>query len=327
MSSPTNPIDLLTRLRMLRPQREQREPVMIPPVQQLSDEYDSQFEDGPALSSYREHIQSMPEYQDYQPSIGRRLISGLVGAGLGARSPQQGIKFAEDFNQQPYHEAASEWNMRTAPLREGAQLEELGQRTKRKYIDDARETALKQQHYQNQDEGRENEFDRKLIDIERSYLDQQSRGADRDEDRAVRAEDIKQRGLDRNESRADRRSHNAEMERIARGNLDVKKNPPPRPTAPLRITPERQKSAYGQAMRELTDNPSMADFVERRNGKITGFRESAGGMFTAKRKPSLTFKGKQVSPADWVRARTEEILSRMNEPADQFEDLGFDPGK
>lgn len=323
---PTNPIELLTRLRALRPQREQREPVMIPPVEQLSQEYDSQFEDGPALSSYRQHIQSMPEYEDYKPSFGRKLVAGLVGAGLGAKSPAAGINFANDITQRPYHEAVQQWESRIRPMQEAAGLEELGQRTKRKYINDARDTALKQQHQQTIEDQQFNEFDRKILELERNILADRDRTEDRDYDRAQRAEDARLRGEDRDEDRKSRELHQRTMEDIARGNLDARRNPPPRPTAPLRLTPKHQTDAYKQAMQELIDNPAMADFVQRKNGKFTGFRESSGGLFSAKKKPILSMNGKTVSPADWVKARTEQILNRMKgEGQGQFEDLGYEP--
>ena len=184
-----------------------------------------------------------------------------MGAGLGARSPQQGISFANDVTQRPYHEAVQQWNLQTEPLKEEAGLEELGNRTKRKYIDDARDTALKQQHQQNMEDQGLNEFDRKLIDIERGYLDQQGRGADRDEDRAARLQLGKDAQSDRAERLEENKRHNREMENLGRGNLDVRKNPPPRATAPLKVTPERTANAYKQAMKELVDNPAMADFV------------------------------------------------------------------
>lgn len=326
MASPPNPIDFIRRLQALRPDRIEREPVVIPPVEQLSEEYDREFGDGPALSQYRDHIQSMPEYEDYKPSFGRRLVAGLVGAGLGARSPQQGIQFAESTVNKPYHEAISRWNMETAPLRESASLEEMGNRTKRRYIDDARETALRQQKQSIDEDTKFNEFDRKLLDLERSFYDNQSRAEDRDADRAARVEDNRQRQLDRDSAAEDRRTYQQGMLDVARGNLDARRNPPPRPTAPLRTTPERYRTAYGQAMKELTDNPNMADFIDRKNGKFIGFKESAGGLFTAKRKPNLTLNGKSVTPAEWVKARTDAILAKMKEDdGGQFEDLGFEP--
>lgn len=327
MASPPNPIDFIRRLQALRPDRIEREPVVIPPVEQLSEEYDQEFGDGPALSQYRDHIQSMPEYEDYKPSFGRRLVAGLVGAGLGARSPQQGIQFAESTVNKPYHEAISRWNMETAPLRESASLEEMGNRTKRRYIDDARETALRQQKQSIDEDTKFSEFDRKLLDLERDYFDQQSRGADRDEDRAARIQAAEEAAADRAERLEELKRHNREMERLGQGNLNVRKDPPPRPTAPLRTTPERYRTAYGQAMKELTDDPTMADFVERdKNKKFVKFRESAGGMFTPKRKPNLTLNGKPVTPAEWVKARTDAILAKMKEDdGGQFEDLGFEP--
>jgi len=321
MATPLNPIDFITRLRALRPQREEQEPIVIPPVEELSQQYDEQFAEGPALSSYREHIQSMPEYEDYKPSFARKLVAGLVGAGL---QGERGVNFAQETVNQPYHEAVSRWSMKTAPLRESAQLEEFDSRTKRKYIDDARETALRQQKQQIEQDQQGNEFNRKLLDLERSYFDNQNRTQDRDEDRAARIEAAKATRADAAARMGETQRHNREMENIARGNLDARKNPPVRPTAPLRVTPERQSRAYKQAMQELIDNPMMADFIERKNGKFTGFRESVGGLFTSKRKPNLQLNGRPVSPADYVKARTEEILKRMNEEP-QFEDLGFEP--
>jgi len=323
MATPTNPIDFLTRLRALRPQREEREPIIIPPVEELSQQYDEQFSDGPAISAYREHIQNMPEYEDYKPSFARKLVAGLVGAGL---QGERGVNFAQNTVNQPYHEAAARWNMRTAPLRESAQLEELGSRTKRKYIDDARDTALQHERQRIQDDQRDMEFDRKLLDLERGYFEGQQRTADRDEDRTARLEAAKATRADAAARMGETQRHNKEMENIARGNLEARKNPAPRPTAPLKVTPERQAHAYKQAMTELADNPMMADFVDKdpKTGKVRGFRQSAGGLFTAKRKPQLMLNGRQVSPAEYVKARTEEILKRMNaEP--QFEDLGFEP--
>jgi len=234
MASFPNPIDFLTRLRSLRPQREEREPIVIPPVAELSEEYDRNFADGPALSTYREHIQSMPEYQDYRPSFGRKLIAGLVGAGLGARSPKEGIDFAEDFTKRPYHEAAAQWSMKTAPLREEAQLEELSGRTKRKYIDDARDTALRHQQQQVQSEQRDLNFDRQLLDIERNYYADKDRTQDRDLDRQARTDSADAIRKDAAARMGETQRHNKEMENIARGNLEARKNPPVRPTAPLR---------------------------------------------------------------------------------------------
>ena len=80
-----------------------------------------------ALNSYRQALQA-PAPQ-YNPSILRRVIGGLLGAGVGITNPQAGNELSRNITQQPYNKQLSEYQQNLAQkkaifdLEEGAQKE------------------------------------------------------------------------------------------------------------------------------------------------------------------------------------------------------------
>ena len=70
-----------------------------------------------AFDRYMDLVSNMPARDDYRPSIGRKIIAGLVGAATGFGSGgARGYQIAQDIVGDPYNQAVGKW---------GTQLEEL----------------------------------------------------------------------------------------------------------------------------------------------------------------------------------------------------------
>lgn len=68
-----------------------------------------------ALSEYRQMIQSgAPSQSDYKPSITRRIIGALLGAGVGLSNPQAGSAIGHQISYGPYDKASSDYQKKLA---------------------------------------------------------------------------------------------------------------------------------------------------------------------------------------------------------------------
>ena len=67
--------------------------------------------------------QGAPQYEDYKPSFGRALLSGLAGGIAGMKNPMQGIDVAQSISSQPYMQALDQYMMRKQGLGEASKAE------------------------------------------------------------------------------------------------------------------------------------------------------------------------------------------------------------
>lgn len=108
----------------------QRKRLLSPDEEESSNE-DTSFQDlvpqreTPFLSGLREHLGSMPQREDYKPSFGRKLLSGLLGSlgSLATRNAGYGVNLADQFANVKYNTALSDFATKEKVLREGAGLE------------------------------------------------------------------------------------------------------------------------------------------------------------------------------------------------------------
>jgi hypothetical protein len=75
-----------------------------------------------AFEAYREHISGMPNREDLKPSIGRKILAALIGAGEGfsGRPPVSGHRIANA----PYNNAMRDWQTEGQGLEDLAGLED-----------------------------------------------------------------------------------------------------------------------------------------------------------------------------------------------------------
>jgi len=82
----------------------------------------------PSEDMYSQYLASRPDKDKFEPSFGRRVVSGLLGAGAGILGhPELGIKLAEKRNEEPYKEAIDEWRAKGIGLSTRAHLADTAQ--------------------------------------------------------------------------------------------------------------------------------------------------------------------------------------------------------
>jgi hypothetical protein len=111
----------------------------------------SQFYDqpGPAMSRYRQHLDTVPKSEDYTPSKWRRLGAILSGVSESMRGGK-GYETARDINLDPYKQAYGRWDEQGAGLREAAGLESTESKNRAGYFQKMMEILMDQQDKQQQ---------------------------------------------------------------------------------------------------------------------------------------------------------------------------------
>jgi hypothetical protein len=97
---------------------------------------DYEYEQGPAMTDYLQHIQNVPDSStgDYNPSIWRRMLAGLAGgAAGGSGGALQGIKAAQSINEMPYRRAVEDYERKGSALESAARIEDATQKTRQAY--------------------------------------------------------------------------------------------------------------------------------------------------------------------------------------------------
>lgn len=92
---------------------------------QIYQEPESEYEEGPAIRAYMQHMAGLPNREAYQPNIGSKIAASLAGFSAGYRQgPQAGIEASEAITERPYRRALEDWGMREQGLRAQAELED-----------------------------------------------------------------------------------------------------------------------------------------------------------------------------------------------------------
>lgn len=84
--------------------------------------------ESPFLEGLIQHLKSIPRREDYEPSFGRKLLSGLMGsmASVASRDVGTGLGVARHFTDQKYNEAMESYLQKQKQLEAGAKYEGLG---------------------------------------------------------------------------------------------------------------------------------------------------------------------------------------------------------
>jgi hypothetical protein len=91
-------------------------------INQHQDELDK-FKPGPALQSYLDYSDEMPNRADYQPGKWGSFVAALAGGAEGYKSPAQGVKTALAMREEPYRRATTDYEARLKDMHDAAQLE------------------------------------------------------------------------------------------------------------------------------------------------------------------------------------------------------------
>ena len=112
-------------------------PAMPPMAQQpQEDQYASMMErifnqPNPSITAYKQHLNTMPNREDYKPNIGNRVLTGLVGAAEGIqRGAGAGVAAGQAFMDRPYNEALMDYQNKGNRLGQLAELEDKDVRSK-----------------------------------------------------------------------------------------------------------------------------------------------------------------------------------------------------
>lgn len=103
---------------------------------------------GPGIQRYREALNQVPNRADYKPGVFTRIAAALSGFGAGVRDPGAGIAVARSINEQPFHNAMTDYSDRLDTLKAGADIEQEETNSKLKYLQQARALGLKYDEYE-----------------------------------------------------------------------------------------------------------------------------------------------------------------------------------
>jgi len=109
-------------------------PPMAQPPQE--DQYASMMErifnqPNPSITAYKQHLNTMPNREDYRPNVGNRFLTGLVGAAEGIqRGAGAGVAAGQSFMDRPYNEALMDYQNKGNRLGQLAELEDKDVRSK-----------------------------------------------------------------------------------------------------------------------------------------------------------------------------------------------------
>lgn len=102
--------------------------------------------EGPAASAYRQHLSTMPQYQ--QPTKMNRVGAALVGVSEGLRSGgAAGFQAAQEATQAPYRRALDEWGLKEQALSRDADFEDKMSGRRIEFMQQARQLAKDDREY------------------------------------------------------------------------------------------------------------------------------------------------------------------------------------
>jgi len=93
------------------------------------DDYERQLEElqtsrGPAIEAYRQHLEALPNREDYKPGWMTRIAAALSGASAGFKDPSSGVATARDVNEGNYASAVRDYANKGMGLKERAGMEQ-----------------------------------------------------------------------------------------------------------------------------------------------------------------------------------------------------------
>lgn len=113
----------------------------------LVDQYgqgDDEGLDTPIFDQYMQTVQNRPQREDYQPSIGRKILGGLAGAMTGFTSgAKAGQNMVQDITEGPYRQAQADYQAELEPLEKGVGFERAFGETLRKRLNDRQNYGVK----------------------------------------------------------------------------------------------------------------------------------------------------------------------------------------
>ena len=102
---------------------------------------------GQSTAAYKQHLGSMPNYQDYAPSKTRRFGAALAAAAGGFNNVGQGLAIGEQIRDAPYKSALGEWQLKGAGLKEQADIERDDVKSQIEYIKRIQEQQQKEREF------------------------------------------------------------------------------------------------------------------------------------------------------------------------------------
>lgn len=136
----TNPLLALRLLKILRgdssPEIEYNSSIIDPDTRGPDEELENirrLYQEEPAgVKTYRDFVANAPDRRNFSPSVGRRILSILAGAGeeLATKDPGRGLAVAEDISTEPYRRAVEQYKLKGEGLGKLAALDEKRQESK-----------------------------------------------------------------------------------------------------------------------------------------------------------------------------------------------------
>ena len=102
-------------------------------------EIDKLYGTGEAMNKFYEHVQNVPQREDYQPGIFGKIVAGLAGTSAGWQGGAgAGIKTAQSVIRRPYEQAVEEYEMKGQGLKQAADIEQARDAKRVAYLESLR---------------------------------------------------------------------------------------------------------------------------------------------------------------------------------------------
>lgn len=284
-------------------------------------------DDGPAAAAYREHVKAMPQEEDYQPGIGRRIVGSLAGAltafGGGAK---QGMDVTDQITKGRYRDALTKYDREGGALKEQANIEDRGVDKKIKFIREESDRKDKEADNTRKDA----ELGVKKADLERK-LNKDMNDAKTNEEKIAATKayhegmlSIMGRNAESNASRAESAgvvasaaASRAETYAKGRGKKETK---------PKHISTSEQGHADRMAVdKALAENPDYEKFVARDDkGKISGFQTDKKGTIFGRNDFSPEEKEQYRNFQRTIEKHKRKILGKTFTPVDDDKEPSVD---
>lgn len=284
----------------------------------------------PALDQYRGYLQEgPPDYNQYRPGFGKRLLSSLAAGFTGATEGMgRGIQMGEQLRDAPYRMAYGNWQARGKQLGDLADVEAKYSDVNRKWMSDVAEIIDRQE---------DNERAEETADVDRWFKGEQVGNWQRDDTRAEAELGETRRWHDiSGGNMADEARHRRVMEGIAGRNADtaaargrdygeyLKRGG--RTTGAMRRIPTGEiDEAKQMAIDEVIGEDPTASKFYTQNDSGRWFEKGTVERFFGEREPNE----EEIRHRSDIRARVEkrrqEILEKIFDPYNRENPFGEPP--